>query len=117
MSMWKVRLARAIADANVATFSQYAMAFRCDGGRVGKMMIDHRREHEIGAAIRERKRFCRPLLVDHVSSRGLAASLIHHLPRRIYADDLTPKCAANSSEKRPVLHPRSMTSAIAARST
>ena len=46
---------------------------------VGKMMIDHRHEHEIGTVVSERKRLCRPLPVGHVSDRGLAASLSHHL--------------------------------------
>jgi hypothetical protein len=49
--------------------------FLGDGGRVGKVMIDHRHEHEIGAVVSERKRLCGTLPVDHVSDRGLAASL------------------------------------------
>ena len=76
MSMWKVRLTSAIADANVASLAQHAMAFMCDGGRASKMMIGHRHEYEIGTAIPERKRLCHPLPVRHVSNRGLAASLI-----------------------------------------
>ena len=41
-------------------------------------MLDHRHEREIGAAIREGKRFCRTWPVGHVSGRGLAADLIRH---------------------------------------
>jgi hypothetical protein len=101
MSMWKVRLTRAVTDANVTAPPQYAMAFPGHGGGVGKMMIDHRHEHEIGAAIRERKRLCRRLPVDHVSNRGLAASLIQHLPRGIYADDPDPEMRRQQLGKTP----------------
>src|SRR6516164_375726 len=101
MSMRKIRLSRAVADANVTTPAQYAMAFPSHGGRVGKMMIDHRHEHEIGAVIRERKRLCRRLPVDHVSSRGLAASLVQHLLRGIYADDLDPEMRRQQLGKTP----------------
>jgi len=88
LSQSVVRLTSAVADAGIAALALHAMAFTCDGDRVGKMMIDHRHEHEIGTAVAERKRFCRPLPVDHVSDPGLAASLIQHLQRRIYADHL-----------------------------
>jgi hypothetical protein len=53
MSMQKVRLTGGVADANVAAFSQHATAFPGATARVGQMMVDHRHEHEIGAAIRE----------------------------------------------------------------
>src|ERR1700730_15403914 len=69
MPMRKIRLSGAVADAGIAALAQYAMAFTCDGGRFGKMMIDHRHEYEISTAIRERKRLCRSLAVDHFSYR------------------------------------------------
>jgi hypothetical protein len=50
--------------------------------------MSRRHEYEVGAPIRERKRLCGPLPVVHVSSRRLAASLVHHLLRRVYADDV-----------------------------
>ena len=52
------------------------------------MVIDHRHEHEIGAAVAERNRLCQSLAVDHVSDCGLTASLIQHLQRGIDADHL-----------------------------
>ena len=66
MPVWKVRLTGAVADADVAAFAQYTVAFPGDTGRVGKMMIDRRHEHEISAAIRKRKRLCRALSVVRV---------------------------------------------------
>ncbi len=36
----------------------------CDGGWVTKMVIDHRHEHEIGAAVAERNRLCQSLAVE-----------------------------------------------------
>src|SRR6516225_861879 len=101
MSMRKARLTCAVADANVTAPAQHAMAFPSHGGRVGKMMIDHRHEHEIGAAIRKRKRLCRRLPVDHVASRGLAASLIQHLLQGIYTDDLDPEMRRQQLGKTP----------------
>lgn len=55
MSMRKVRLTAAVADAGIAALAQHAMAFTCDGSRVGKMMIDHRHEYEVGTAIPQRE--------------------------------------------------------------
>src|SRR5580704_1146566 len=88
MPMRKVRFTGAIADAGIAAMTQYTMAFTCDGTRVGKMMIDHRHEHEIGTAVAERNRLCQSLAVDHVSDCRLTASLIQHLQRGIDADHL-----------------------------
>jgi hypothetical protein len=65
------------------------------------MMIDHRHEHEVGAAIRERKHLCRALPVDHVSSQGLTASLIDHFPGGIYTDDLDAEMFSQYLGKAP----------------
>src|SRR5215472_17655661 len=117
MPMREIRLAGATADAGIAALAQHAMAFLCDGGRVDKMVIDHRHEDEIGTAVAGRKRLCQSLAVDHVSDCRLTASLIQHLQRRIDADHLGgAKRLANSSEKRPVPQPRSMINDTAARS-
>src|SRR5215467_14903712 len=88
MPMREIRLAGAIADTGIAALPQHAVAFLCDGGSVTKMVIDHRHEHEIGAAVAERNRLCQSLAVDHVSDCRLTVSLIQHLQRRIYADHL-----------------------------
>ena len=60
MPMREIRLAGAIADTGIAVLAQHAMAFLCDGGWVTKMVIDHRHEHEIGAAVAERERLSIP---------------------------------------------------------
>jgi hypothetical protein len=64
------------------------MACLCHGGRVSKMVKHHRHEYEIGTAIPEGKRLCRPLAVGHISDHGFATSLLHHLLRWVYADYL-----------------------------
>src|SRR5271154_6492518 len=89
MAMRKVRLARAVADANIATGTQDASAFSRDGRLVRKVMIDHRHKFQIGRAIRERKGFAGALHESYVRPRRFAARLAEHLPRRIDANDLT----------------------------
>src|SRR5215469_18120057 len=101
MPMREIRLAGAIADTGIATLAQHAMAFLCDGGRVGKMMIDHRHEDEIGTAFAERKRLSQALAVHHVSDCRLTASLIEHLQRRIYADHLDAEMRRQQFGKAP----------------
>jgi hypothetical protein len=50
--------ARPGADANVTTGAQDTPAFSRYRGRIGQVVIDLRHEHEIAAALRERKLVC-----------------------------------------------------------
>ena len=80
------------------------------------MVIDHRHEDEIGTAVAERNRLSQPLAVDHILARELAASVIQHLQRRIYADHPDAEMRRQQFGKRPVPQPRSMINDTAARS-
>src|SRR5215813_4978924 len=101
MPMREIRLAGAIADTGIAALVQRAMAFLCDGGWVTKVVIDHRHEHEIGAAVAERNRLCQSLAVDHVSDCRLKASLIQHLQRGIDTDHLDAEMRRQKFGKTP----------------
>jgi hypothetical protein len=77
------------------------MAFLCDGGWVTKVVIDHRHEDEIGAAVAKRNRLCQSLAVDHVSDCRLTASLIEHLHRWVDADHLDTEMRRQQFGKTP----------------
>src|SRR5262252_4249684 len=101
MPMREIRLAGAIADTGIAALAQHAMAFLCNGGWVTKVVIDHRHEHEIGAAVAERKRLCQSLAVGHISDCRLTASLIEHLQRWVDADHLDAEMRRQQFGKTP----------------
>jgi hypothetical protein len=52
MPMREIALLGAVANADVAAIAQHPAAFPRGGGRVAPMVIDHRHEDEIGAAVR-----------------------------------------------------------------
>ena len=52
MPMREIALAGAVANADVAAIAQHPVAFPRGGGRVAEMVVDHRDEDEIGAAVR-----------------------------------------------------------------